>query len=181
MADPVLTVITQVEIDLEALVQAIPNPSTQVAPPSSDPNYNAWVMIESNLQGYASGMGSPTSNLSAVASLLTALYKIKFVEDIGKAIPELLDKVRNILIDVADKLGPTGPVGNVNDLAAAVAGIKTFLNAIQKLPGSPQGLTEASDVLMQIVGLLNDIPSTRLELFKIAQQIQVFRDTFANA
>lgn len=180
MTDPVLTVLTQIEIDLQPLVVPGPNPPPSPIPQPGDSTYASWA-LESNIQTYATGAGSPSSNLNSVKDLLTALYKIAFIKEVGSTtVPPLITEVKGILIDIADNLGPNGSLGSVN-VPSAVAGLETFLNAIQKLPGSPEALTTASAILTQITGLLSDIPSARMELYMIAQQLQVFSDTFATA
>lgn len=181
MTDPVLTVLTQIEIDLQALVVPGPTAPPPAIPQSTDPGYAAWA-DENNIQAYATGSGAPTGDLNSVKGLLTGLYQIDFVKKIGSTtLPPLITEVRNILIDIADKLGPTGPLGSVSNMQSGVAGLKTFLNAIQQLPGSPEALTSVSEILTQISGLLSDIPSTRNELYMIAQQLRAFSDVFATA
>jgi hypothetical protein len=176
MTDPVLTTLTQVEIDLQTLVIPSPVPPSPIPDPSDTTGkYSQW---QSDTPNYKTGTGSGTSDLDAVKGLLTALYQIDFVKQVGSTtLPPLITKVGGILVDIADKLGSLGSAVS----PSAIAGLKTFLNAIQNLPGSPPELADATDILNKITGLLNDIPSTRNELYMIAQQLQVFANTFATA
>lgn len=180
MTDPVLTALIQVEVELHTLV--IPGPSNLVVPvpvpvptpPANTPEYDDWA---SRTDAYKGGTGQGTPELVAVGTLLTALYQIDFIRTLGSdTIPDLIGEVGTILFNIAETLGNLGP-----NVAAGVAGLTTFLNAVQRLPGSPEALATASEILTQITGLLGDIPSARNELYIIAQQLQTISDTFANA
>jgi hypothetical protein len=174
MTDPVLTVLTQIEIDLQTLVIPSPVPPQPIPDPLDTVNYPQWQNATSS---YKAGMGTGTADLNSVKTLLAALYTIDFVKDVGSTtLPPIITKVGGILVDIADKLGSLGSAVS----PSAIAGLKTFLNAIQNLPGSPPELANATDILNQITGLLNDVPSARNELYMIAQQLQVFANTFAN-
>jgi len=174
MTDPVLTALIEVEVELETLVAPGPHAPPVPIPQSNEPGYAAW---QNDTSAYQNGHGTATNDLLAVGTLLTALYQIDFIRTIGTTtMPDLIGEVGVILGKIADTLGNLGP--NVTD---GVAGLTTFLNAVQRLPGSPEALATASEILKQITGLLGDIPSARNELYIIAQQLQTISNTFLNA
>jgi hypothetical protein len=174
MIDPVLAALVQVEIDLQPLAEPRPTLPRVPIPQPGDLEYAAWE-TESNILLYRNTAGEEGPDMAGVKLLLAALYQIEFIEEVGSGtIKPFILEVANILTDIADKLGTLGNV------AAGVEGLRTFLNAIQRLPGSPAALATASEILMQITALLEDIPSARNELYMISQQLKVFSDVFAD-
>jgi len=174
MPDQVLTVITQIEIDLQTLVAPSPLPPPTIPSSNQHPEYDNWIAMTS---AFKTGVGTELGPLTAIRSLLQVLYQIKFIGDVGSTtLPPLIKDVRDVLRQIADKLGNVSAVAS----PSAIEGLKTFLSAIQKLPGSPPALADAGDILAQITGLLDDIPSAQNELYMIVQQLTVFADVFSH-
>jgi hypothetical protein len=180
MTDPVITAIIQVEEALESLV--IPNPPPLKPVPASDPMdptypaYSSWAS-NASVSSYQNGV-PPTSGtgvLTAVTSVLGVLYQVDFIATLGRTVPDLITQLQGILVNIADKLGLV-PVAQIPD---AVDGITKFITALQKLPGAPDDLTKVNDILTQVAGYLTDIPTARIELYLIAQQIGVIKSAFA--
>jgi hypothetical protein len=177
MADPVITAIIQVEEALESLV--IPNPAPLKPVPDSDPMNPAYISWASNasVSSYQNGV-PPTSGtqvLAAVTSVLGVLYQVDFIATLGRTVPDLITQLQGILVEIADKLGIV-PVAQIPD---AVDGITKFITALQKLPGAPDDLAKVNDILTQVAGYLTDIPTARIELYLIAQQVGVIKNAFA--
>lgn len=171
MTDPVLTALIEVEVELQTLVIPSPVPPTTIPEPGA-PGYDAWA---AQTQAYIDGHGMATQTLLDVGALLAVLYRIEFIKTVGQeTITSLIGEVGEILLQIADTLE------DVQNVAGGVAGLTTFLTSVQKLPGSPAALASVNAILMQITGLLDDIPSARNELYIIDQQLQKISDTFLN-
>jgi hypothetical protein len=175
MADPVLTVLAQIELELETLV--VPQPAQQPNPfPPTDANaLSTW---QGNTAAYQHGNPLPTDLKPAFADvkvLLAALYKIDFVKTTGNGtIAPLVGELVTLITKIADELQ------NVSAAAGGLPGLKSFLDAIEKLPGSPPALKDATDALNQIIALLGDVPSGQNLLYMIAQQLSAFQAIFLN-
>jgi len=177
MADPVLTVLAQIELELETLVLPKPDKAPNPFPPT-DPNLLASWQAPATTAAYKSGTPDPNNpqpDFAAVKGLLVALYKIDFVQKTGSTtIAPLIGELMKLIKQIADELD------QVNAAPAALSGLKSFLDAIQKLPGSPPALKDATDALNQIIALLGDVPSGQNLLYMIAQQLGAFQSAFLN-
>lgn len=198
MSDPVLVALTQVEHSLENVVipsegkiTGITNTSGDVIGftsgetlPFTQGDAETDVEFEAKIQKYKTGGGQPQPAAEQVKDLLKLLYQIPFVPVVGQHLADVLGTVIVDLRKLADKIGPSPDGGlNLDTVTEGIEGLQVILNAIKTLPGvseSSAELNKAIDILTQVIGLLHDIPSARVELYAIAQQLSTIKSAFAD-
>lgn len=114
--------------------------------------------------------------LNTISTLLTLTYSISSdVQTVGATIVKDLGAVSQTLAKIADTLGQLN-LGNGVNPSDVVTQLQTALAVSQAiLPGGSSALASGSQFFAQIANLLtevsNDIGTTRIILYKVAQQL----------
>ena len=172
---PITEKFINVLIDVEEALEnvAVPNPDqTDAVQESVAGNTPMQTPTATQIELWTNDPADLSAASANISTLIGNLYDVPFLETAGKAVGNALGTVVEILQLLADKLAIAGAAA---DVAPELAKI---LEALRKIPGADDELDTATEILEQIVDLLDDIPSAQAELYMIAQQIKAIAGLF---